>query len=143
MASGLIPLISFGDYSFNFQFTGFKYELALVLSGNAPLPSLAALEQEAMKSFQYPLPINSFGIPQSSSAREKVVSRTCFNYLLLDPRNTRAVKEGPDGEGDSVNKFRTFVESVFYIGKGKNARSLQHLKDARDLGQTKNVSCII
>ena len=25
-----------------------------------------------------------------------------------------------------------FVEAVFYVGKGKNARSLQHLKDARD-----------
>ena len=24
------------------------------------------------------------------------------------------------------------MEAVFYVGKGKNARSLQHLKDARD-----------
>ena len=24
------------------------------------------------------------------------------------------------------------MEGVFYVGKGKNARSLQHLKDARD-----------
>ena len=24
-----------------------------------------------------------------------------------------------------------FTESVFYVGKGKNSRSLQHLKDAR------------
>lgn len=25
-----------------------------------------------------------------------------------------------------------FVESIFYVGKGKNSRSTQHLKDARD-----------
>ena len=25
-----------------------------------------------------------------------------------------------------------FVESIFYVGKGKNSRSMQHLKDAKD-----------
>ena len=36
-----------------------------------------------------------------------------------------------------------FVEAVFYVGKGKNARSLQHLKEARDKMQLHNskVSC--
>ena len=36
------------------------------------------------------------------------------------------------GEVSDLDVFRRFVESVFYIGKGKNARSLQHLKDAKE-----------
>jgi len=35
--------------------------------------------------------------------------------------------------------FRVFVESIFYIGKGKNSRSTQHLKDARDTGKNSKV----
>ena len=31
-----------------------------------------------------------------------------------------------------MQQFRVFVEAVFYVGKGKNARSLQHLKDAKE-----------
>lgn len=31
-----------------------------------------------------------------------------------------------------LDEFRVFVESVFYVGKGKNSRSMQHLKDAKD-----------
>jgi hypothetical protein len=36
------------------------------------------------------------------------------------------------GDGNDLGKFRVFVESVFYVGKGKNSRSMQHLKDAKD-----------
>jgi len=28
-----------------------------------------------------------------------------------------------------------FVESVFYVGKGKHSRSTQHLRDAREVEQ--------
>lgn len=35
-------------------------------------------------------------------------------------------------DGADLEHFRTFVEAVFYVGKGKNSRSMQHLKDARD-----------
>ena len=37
-----------------------------------------------------------------------------------------------------------FVESIFYVGKGKNSRSMQHLKDAKDclnLQKTKVSDC--
>ena len=37
-----------------------------------------------------------------------------------------------DGALNELEKFRVFVESVFYVGKGKNSRSMQHLKDAKD-----------
>lgn len=29
-------------------------------------------------------------------------------------------------------RFKKFVEGVFYVGKGKGPRSLQHIKDTRD-----------
>lgn len=35
-------------------------------------------------------------------------------------------------EKEEIEVFRRFVEAIFYVGKGKNARSLQHLKDAQD-----------
>ena len=50
-----------------------------------------------------------------------------FNYLLLDPRvlfTTACIAA-------TLEQFRSFVTSVFYIGKGKNARSTQHLKEAK------------
>lgn len=51
------------------------------------------------------------------------------NYLLLDPRKLtgRHLKL-------SLEDFRMFVEGIFYVGKGKNARSTQHLKEAREKG---------
>lgn len=43
--------------------------------------------------------------------------KSFFNYLLLSPC-------------EPVCDFRGFVEAAFYIGKGKNSRSLQHLREA-------------
>ena len=43
--------------------------------------------------------------------------KTFFNYLLLSPCKP-------------VQDFRGFAEAVFYIGKGKNSRSFQHLREA-------------
>jgi hypothetical protein len=46
-------------------------------------------------------------------------SKAFFNYLLLDSQLILP----------SIN-FKQFVEAIFYVGKGKNRRSFQHLKDA-------------
>lgn len=55
--------------------------------------------------------------------------KTSFTYLLLDPRITENLAERHHllSEGDT---WSTFVQSVFYIGKGKNIRPYDHLYNA-------------
>lgn len=54
--------------------------------------------------------------------------RNCFNYLLIDPR----VTEQLGTKIGEMQKFRVFVEAIFYIGKGQKDRPLQHLVDAKE-----------
>ena len=42
-----------------------------------------------------------------------------------------------------LEQFRVFVESVFYIGKGKNSRSSEHLKDAIKCGRSTHSKVVI
>ncbi len=56
------------------------------------------------------------------------MTKTHFNYLLLDPRELHP----PHSHHDNLERFENFVAAIFYVGKGKNARSLQHLKEAKD-----------
>lgn len=117
---------------------GYKYELALVLNGTTPIPDFSSLESKIFQPFRNPHPpFPSSASPPSSPlptsctprrARDKRV-KCHFNYLLLDPRKTQGLEAGAVSD---LDVFRRFVESVFYIGKGKNARSLQHLKDANE-----------
>uniref|UniRef100_A0A8C3JRX7 Ankyrin repeat and LEM domain containing 1 n=1 Tax=Calidris pygmaea TaxID=425635 RepID=A0A8C3JRX7_9CHAR len=60
--------------------------------------------------------------------REGLV-KSSFNYLLLDPRTTqnlplRSHRLSP------AECFRTFVEAIFYVGKGTRARPYCHLAEA-------------
>lgn len=50
--------------------------------------------------------------------------RSSFNYLLLDPRKTRNLPASRDGEG---RKWKVFLDSVFYVGKGTRSRPYAHL----------------
>ena len=52
--------------------------------------------------------------------------RKFYNYLFLHP--SRLCEIVPPY---SIEKFGTFVESVFYVGKGTDLRSLDHFKEAR------------
>lgn len=101
---------------------GYHYELALCLSGVVPIPALHLLEKELATSLGTPLSLSR--------------SRGCssFNYLLLDPQ----VADGMSADDSESGCFRRFVEAVFYIGKGKNARPLQHLLEARKSLQLKD-----
>ena len=94
-----------------------------------------------LSPFKTPPP---FGSPRAAKDRG---TKDHFNYLLLDPRvlerlfpandmSTLIISDDViicgDGALNELEKFRVFVESVFYVGKGKNSRSMQHLKDAKD-----------
>ncbi|XP_054009472.1 uncharacterized protein LOC128892878 isoform X1 [Hylaeus anthracinus] len=59
------------------------------------------------------------------------ISKTCFNYLLLDPRIT---KDLPSRAKSMTNSavWSTFLSSIFYVGKGTRNRPYFHLKDAFD-----------
>lgn len=48
-------------------------------------------------------------------------NKSYFNYFLMDPKYLQP----------TVN-FKEFVESIFYVGKGKSGRPFQHLKDAKN-----------
>ena len=101
----------------------------------------------------------TYGSPRAAKDRG---TKDHFNYLLLDPRVLERLSQTPDsysatcsdgGRGNlsELEKFRVFVESIFYVGKGKNSRSMQHLKDAKDclnlqktkVGQCKNICSLI
>ena len=102
--------------------SGYRYELALCLAGVVPIPALYQLEKELEASLGTLLSLSR--------------SRGCssFNYLLLDPR---AVDSMSPDDGES-GCFLKFIEGVFYVGKGKNARPLQHLLEARKSLQLKD-----
>ena len=51
--------------------------------------------------------------------------RKFYNYLLLHPSRLHEIVPPY-----SIDKFRTFVESVFYVGKGSSMRFLDHFEDA-------------
>lgn len=112
------------------------YELALVLNGIASIPDMTTLEQQMVQSLHRPVSLSS----QMSQTPKKVnnAAKSHFIYLLLDSRKADRM-EHANKQKQELSCFRAFVESVFYVGKGKNARSLQHLKDAKSSMQTKNV----
>ena len=104
---------------------------------NSPLRTLPSITAPA-----FPLPRTLVSsLPTSPRSKRDWSTKTHFNYLLLDPSQLGQLNRG---ERDSIEHFRVFVEAVFYVGKGKNARSLQHLKDAREkmhLPKTKVYTC--
>ncbi|XP_065912827.1 ankyrin repeat and LEM domain-containing protein 1-like [Dysidea avara] len=96
----------------------YKYELALCLSGALPLPDHTHYQQIEKKLFS----------DLNVESATKRSTRNCFNYLLIDPRISRLISTTV---GD-LDKFRLFVEAIFYIGKGQKDRPLQHLVDAKE-----------
>ncbi|XP_040275774.1 LOW QUALITY PROTEIN: ankyrin repeat and LEM domain-containing protein 1 [Bufo bufo] len=76
-----------------------------------------------------------FDRPDKTRKWREGVLKSSFNYLLLDPRVTRNL---PSRCRDISphDCFRTFVSSVFYVGKGKRSRPyLQHIVDIWKSGQ--------
>ncbi|XP_017878261.1 uncharacterized protein LOC108623914 [Ceratina calcarata] len=58
-------------------------------------------------------------------------SKTCFNYLLLDPRVTKDLPCCTE-KLTSSSIWSRFISAIFYVGKGTRNRPYSHLKDAFD-----------
>ncbi|KAG8454690.1 hypothetical protein GDO86_001057 [Hymenochirus boettgeri] len=103
----------------SFGITGYTYELSLALR-TFQIPDCNTDEIALSREFDKP--------DKSQKWREGVL-KSSFNYLLLDPRVTRNLPARcrtlslPDC-------FRTFVNSIFYVGKGKRSRPYCHLYEA-------------
>jgi len=69
------------------------------------------------------------------------LTRTSFNYLLLDPRETRNLpsKHLTLGESESWN---IFLRAIFYVGKGTRSRPFQHLYEAVKKADSQNVNVL-
>uniref|UniRef100_A0A8D8YR47 Ankyrin repeat and LEM domain-containing protein 1 n=1 Tax=Cacopsylla melanoneura TaxID=428564 RepID=A0A8D8YR47_9HEMI len=56
--------------------------------------------------------------------------KTCFTYLLLNSQVTQGLPKRQHVM-DPCALFRTFLDAVFYVGKGTNARPYAHLHEAK------------
>lgn len=70
-----------------------------------------------------------FDRPDRSRHWREGLLKASFNYLLLDPRTTqdlplRCHRLSP------MECFKTFVDAIFYVGKGTRARPYSHLAEA-------------
>ncbi|KAF4530766.1 hypothetical protein B566_EDAN007988 [Ephemera danica] len=77
-------------------------------------------------------------VKTSSSYRwREGVAKSSFTYLLLDPRITCNLPlQGPAMR--PLECWRTFVQSIFYVGKGKRSRPYSHLYEAVDVWNGKS-----
>ncbi|XP_072295159.1 uncharacterized protein [Eucyclogobius newberryi] len=99
--------------------SGFSSELCRVLR-TFELPQCQDDEQALCQQFEQP--------DQNRKWREGII-KSCFNYLLLDPRVTNNL---PFRSHTMTPHecFKTFVNAVFYVGKGKRSRPYNHLYEA-------------
>ncbi|CAN9500963.1 unnamed protein product [Ophioblennius macclurei] len=98
---------------------GYSPELCLVLH-TFKLPDCQLDEQALCQQFDQP--------DQNRKWREGII-KSSFNYLLLDPRVTKNL---PFRSHTMTPQecFQTFVNAVFYVGKGKRSRPYSHLYEA-------------
>lgn len=113
---------------------GFSRELERTLRDlkSLDLQAGSTLEQCMSQKFSNP--------PLGRRWREGL-AKCSFTYLLLDPRVScnlplRAASLTP------IERWRTFLRAIFYVGKGKRARPYSHLYHAVDVwnGKSSKVS---
>ncbi|KAL5004171.1 hypothetical protein ScPMuIL_017627 [Solemya velum] len=99
---------------------GYLPELSLALSGCMDFSEMPEMESKMTASFDNPR--------QGLRWREGTV-KSSFTYLLLDPRITKNLPNRAHNL-DNLAVFSTFIEAIFYVGKGKRARPYAHLYEA-------------
>ncbi|XP_061540495.1 uncharacterized protein LOC133406699 isoform X1 [Phycodurus eques] len=99
--------------------SGYTAELNLALK-TFKLPNCQDDEQALCQQFDQP--------DQNRKWREGII-KSSFNYLLLDPRVTNNL---PFRSHSMTPQecFQTFVNAIFYVGKGKRSRPYSHLYEA-------------
>jgi len=115
---------------------------AVVLDNKYPPPMAAALKNISSITKQWArlsakeLEMGAIFNNIPSALADKVnlltretVCKASFNYLLLDPRLTQNLPMRVFSSSDQ-DLFRTFLASIFYIGKGSRSRPFQHLYEA-------------
>lgn len=75
---------------------------------------------------------NQFSTPDPTRKWREGVTKSSFNYLLLDPRVTQNLPCRADNLSRE-DVWHTFLSSVFYVGKGKRSRPYAHLYEAVNL----------
>ncbi|KAM7012099.1 uncharacterized protein LKV04_022649 [Tautogolabrus adspersus] len=98
---------------------GYSPELCRALR-TFELPCCQADEQALCQQFDQP--------DQNRKWREGII-KSSFNYLLLDPRVTKNL---PFRSHTMTPHecFQTFINAIFYVGKGKRSRPYSHLYEA-------------
>lgn len=72
---------------------------------------------------------NEFSSPDPRKHWREGKNKSSFTYLLLDPRVTNNLPYRAENlQFDEV--WKTFLASIFYVGKGKRSRPYSHLYEA-------------
>nr|XP_022913973.1 ankyrin repeat and LEM domain-containing protein 1 [Onthophagus taurus] len=72
---------------------------------------------------------HQFISPDPSRRWREGTTKSSFTYLLLDPRITQNLPNRYE-KLDKSEIWRTFLDSIFYVGKGKRSRPYSHLYSA-------------
>ena len=87
---------------------------------------LARLEQEMCAKFSC---LSSSQTELINQLTRESACKSSFNYLLMDPDITQNLPMKMFKVSDQ-ELWRTFVSSIFYVGKGSRSRPFQHLYEA-------------
>lgn len=72
---------------------------------------------------------SEFAKPDPSRRWREGTTKSSFNYILMDARITDNLPRRADALS-STERWRTFLSSIFYVGKGKRSRPYSHLYEA-------------
>uniref|UniRef100_A0A914V0S6 alpha-1,6-mannosyl-glycoprotein 6-beta-N-acetylglucosaminyltransferase n=1 Tax=Plectus sambesii TaxID=2011161 RepID=A0A914V0S6_9BILA len=106
----------------------YSTELEAALGGRLSVEAAREDETALMTHFDE-------SVVQGRPWREGVLKMS-FCYILLDP----IVLQRLPSLITDADRFRCFVDAIFYIGKGKRSRPYQHLIEAVTLRQNRNAS---
>jgi len=112
------------------EFTKYPSQLKSSLENISVITSkwseLSELEREMSSKFNN---ISNSAADIVNQLTRETACKASFNYLLLDPSLTKNLPMMVFVKADQ-ELWRTFIESVFYVGKGSRSRPFQHLYEA-------------
>ncbi|XP_046859027.1 uncharacterized protein LOC124452497 isoform X2 [Xenia sp. Carnegie-2017] len=98
----------------------YPFQTRMVMEGRCEIPNCIQQEQDM---------VNEFSMPTKKTQWRGGNEKSSFNYLLLDPRVTLDLPLRSK-KLSTVEAFRCFILSIFYVGKGKRSRPYAHLHEA-------------